>query len=176
MKPITAAALLLAITSLLACSSRTTLDRSKVLSLLGDKKEEVKSSIKSAPMMLYVDKYLKLAQAGIISCERGAFVCNPGPNGKELSPVTSTGLVTFTVGYLTPKEVTGITKSTETDAVAEVVMAFEITSDFYKKNKALLDPVMEVNGGGPHIKLGDKTAKVRLKLYDDGWRVVDKRW
>jgi len=34
---------------------------------------------------------------------------------------------------------------------------------------------MEVSGGGPQIKLGEKTAQVRLKLCNDGWRVVDKR-
>lgn len=84
MKRVAIVAFLLAITSLLACSSRTTLDRSKVLSLLGDKKEEVKSSIKSAPMMLYVDNYLKLAQAGIISCERGGLCLQSGTEWKRI--------------------------------------------------------------------------------------------
>lgn len=95
--------------------------------------------------------------------------CRPGANSRGLflnSPEQGmvTGTMAVVIGNKVPKEVTGISKSSDSTAIADVVLSFE-SNDGYKLYSEYSGAFWNANN------TGSERRKVFLRLYDDGWRV-----
>lgn len=130
-------------------------------------------------------KYQPLVQAGILSCQErygtydGAtkqpilasfeyYQCQPGTNSVGMA--VEKGRVFLILGYKVPSEITGISKVSQSNADADIVVSFERSegSNLYERYKQEFDGLFSKEQNS-----NNEQYTARFKLYDDGWRVVD---
>jgi hypothetical protein len=120
-----------------------------------------------------------LINAGILRTVPALFGqvrAEPGPNGRWISLNEAFGELSFVAGDMVVSEVTGITKTSDTSALAQVRLHFNPTPT-YGQNRAALDalePYSSWSGCSRcplQNRLGDHMANATFQLFDDGWRL-----
>jgi hypothetical protein len=122
------------------------------------------------------DRFYQQLMAGeVIVCQKGSGLsdpeCLPGRRGSGVS--RGSGEIVFVAGSLMPVEVTGVTKTSETSAVADVRLSFDPTA-MYAQFREALDQLDGHSGSSSKEFLMQKkqrsAAQATFQLYDDGWR------
>ena len=98
---------------------------------------------------------------------------NCKPNNAELSVDSSNhDRLKFLIGYSEASEITGISITGATSAMADVVFKTKLAGTLYSKYK---EEVTKFRGAYDfrlrNYGVEDKVQKVFYRLYDDGWRV-----
>jgi len=115
--------------------------------------------------------YSRMIEDKIISCEWDNSVgwwkkCELGPKGTSLRK--EEGYFQLTIGKISPTDVSGISRISDSSAFADVVLSFEGNNnyEFYSRHSnAFYD-----NGD-----TRNQTQRIMLRLYDDGWRIESNR-
>jgi hypothetical protein len=156
--------------------SKNELTRQKVLDLLQGRRKKIEVVFSTFGNTLQGDdpNYLELAQADVIRCVNGSLYCKPRSNGQELIHEPDNLKFRLLVGYRIATEVVGFSKIDQTNAIDDVIMTAEIVSTLYTQYQRNFDSIFrkETNRESP---LGNQLNRVRLRLYDDGWRVEKSR-
>lgn len=157
-------------------SGRDLPDRATVLGLVRNERViEIRMSLPNSTEAHQFDReYQKLMDEGIVKCRYAESLadgtpfysdCAPGPSGGVLDSGLS-----MTIGYKKPSEVTGIVKTSENSAVADLTLTFEGDPDngLYRTHRDILNRIGQIMNSN---NLGSQFGKAFLTLYDDGWRV-----
>ncbi len=151
--------------------SKTELNRESVLSVLQRTINRPVRAFFSANSWVaghpnYTDVYSQMIDEGVITCRvknpnccwQG---CRPGPRSGNM---TTDGLDIFlTIGSKVPIEVTGISQTDQSSAIADFVLSYKASGDLriYNKYRQIFF--------GEDIR--QQNCRAFLRLYDDGWRV-----
>jgi hypothetical protein len=164
---------------LLTACSKAELDRDTATKLIGSRAvRRVQGEIPrlgSTPAQ--ANAYEQLHAAGVLDCKMsggwasvGLVPCNVGPRGRNLV-LFNMGEQTmhFIAGQLVASEVTGVSQTGETTAVADVRLTFQPNSEYAQHEAQLL--LLEDTGAVSAAKSGRLTARANFQRFDDGWRL-----
>lgn len=122
--------------------------------------------------------YQSLMNAGILSCVvsyPGApnLDCTPGPKAVGFID-DHVGSITAPAGNLIVSGVTGITKTGENSALAQLQLQFQPIGSYaqYRNLINQIDGIGVLTGTQPvRVLAGRNTAQATFQRYDDGWRL-----
>ena len=121
------------------------------------------------------DAYRQLIRAGVLTCQPNfpgsdTVMCQPGPKLAGNAPAYSDA-ITVPAGSLVASAVTGITKTGDNSAMAQVQLSFQPTP-LYSQYQAAFETL---DGEGimdrPVRNYLRASAQATFQLFDDGWRL-----
>ncbi len=153
--------------------SKKALDRETAAKLIGN--HVVKSLQGEIPQFgsQYNAVLRQLDAAGLLDCKYpgmdSMIPCNVGRNGQGFIANQGNNKMVFAAGQLSTGEVTGVSQTSETTAVADVRLSFQPNRQ-YAQYQNLLDQ-LEQTGAISAAKSGSVTARATFQRFDDGWRL-----
>ncbi|MCI0392476.1 MAG: hypothetical protein MOB07_27405 [Acidobacteria bacterium] len=167
----------------ISCGNSNTPDRALVLKLVKDQRAPFIFELGEKHANLLDPQRLpllrSLAEQGVLTCDIHGTVsvesCNPGPKWRV--PVRNereSSIGGFFIGYIAPTKVTGISMLGENAAEAKVVYSLEPDKEgmkFFDEYRSLF---VSFYPDFESFLVNGKEATIKLKLYDDGWRLEDE--
>lgn len=162
--------------SLLACGGQD-LDRKAALSLVqGKVLRTIRMTIAAQAKGAMREPYLQLRASYVLLCEDIQFAgeqilgnCRAG-EASEGNITNEVTMMRVAIGDLVPSAITGITKTGESTAAAQVALTFK-PSKVYSKYGALFDKI-EFQSNAAADARQPHSAEATFQRYDDGWRLT----